>query len=99
MPGRVGEKRVHASHVWKRARGSKRQPERGTRRRTPGIETGKSEEDRMSLRKLGANKRWPFVMVVAMFLSGISPSFMPQAQVNAQVVAGGAPVGNGFVIN
>src|SRR3954464_8572636 len=53
----------------------------------------------MSLRKLGANKRWPFVMVAAMFLSGISPSFLSQATVNAQVVAGGAPVGNGFVIN
>jgi len=52
----------------------------------------------MSLRKLGANKRWPFVMVVAMFLSGISPSFVPQSTVNAQVVTGGAPVGQGFVI-
>src|SRR3954471_13847731 len=53
----------------------------------------------MSLRKLGANKRWPFVMVAAMFLSGISPSFLSQSTVNAQVVAGGAPVGQGFVIN
>src|SRR5258706_8896213 len=52
----------------------------------------------MSLRKLGANKRWPFVMVVAMFLSGIGPSFMPQAQVSAQVAAGGAPIGQGFSI-
>src|SRR4051794_40195683 len=53
----------------------------------------------MSLRKLGANKRWPFVMVAAMFLSGISPSFLSQSTVNAQVVAGGAPVGQGFIIN
>jgi beta-lactam-binding protein with PASTA domain len=53
----------------------------------------------MSLRKLGANKRWPLLMVAAMFLSGISPSFLQQSTVNAQVVAGGAPVGNGFVIN
>src|SRR5436853_124187 len=53
----------------------------------------------MSLRKLGANKRWPFVMVAAMFLSGISPSFLSQSTVNAQVVAGGAPVGQGFFIN
>src|SRR6478736_5145109 len=58
----------------------------------------RKEEKRMSLRKLGANKRWPFVMVVAMFLSGISPSFVPQSTVNAQVVTGGAPVGQGFVI-
>src|SRR3954466_15236691 len=56
-------------------------------------------EDRMSLRKLGANKRWPFVMVVAMFMSGISPSFLSQSTVNAQVVTGGAPVGQGFIIN
>ena len=53
----------------------------------------------MSLRKIGARKTWPFVMIVAMFLSGISPSFVPQSTVNAQVVQGGAPVGNGFVIN
>src|SRR5207237_2667862 len=53
----------------------------------------------MSLRKLGANKRWPFVMVVAMFLSGISPSFMPRSQVSAQVVAGGSAVGQGFIIS
>src|SRR5438874_9611440 len=53
----------------------------------------------MSLRKLGANKRWPLVMVVAMFLSGISPSFMPQTNVKAQVVDGGAPVGQGFIIS
>src|SRR5438477_3004117 len=53
----------------------------------------------MSLRKLGANKRWPFVMVVAMFLSGISPSFLPQTNVKAQTVTGGAPVGQGFIIN
>src|SRR5262249_2741033 len=59
----------------------------------------KEEEDRMSIRKLGANKRWPLLMVVAMFLSGISPSFMPQSTVSAQVVAGGAPVGQGFVID
>jgi hypothetical protein len=52
----------------------------------------------MSLRKLGANKRWPFLMVVAMFLSGISPSFV-QPTVSAQVVQGGAPVGQGFIIN
>src|SRR4051812_8553728 len=52
----------------------------------------------MSLRKLGANKRWPFAMVVAMFLSGISPTFLSQP-VNAQVTAGGAPVGQGFVIS
>jgi beta-lactam-binding protein with PASTA domain/Ca2+-binding RTX toxin-like protein len=52
----------------------------------------------MSLRTLGKNKRWPFVMVVAMFLSGISPSFMPQSQVSAQVAAGGSPVGQGFSI-
>src|SRR5262249_29403608 len=52
----------------------------------------------MSLRKLGANKRWPLLMVLAMFLSGISPSFMPQSTVSAQVVAGGAPVGQGFII-
>src|SRR5690349_1344372 len=58
----------------------------------------RKEEKRMSLRKLGANKRWPFVMVVAMFLSGISPSFVPQSTVNAQVVTGGAPVGQGFII-
>jgi len=53
----------------------------------------------MSLRKLGANRRWPLLMVVAMFLSGISPSFMPRSTVSAQVVAGGAPVGQGFVIS
>src|SRR5689334_6665590 len=53
----------------------------------------------MSLRKIGTNKRWPLVMVVAMFLSGISPSFVPQSTVSAQVVQGGAPVGQGFVIN
>src|SRR5438477_10527845 len=53
----------------------------------------------MSLRKLGANKRWPLVMVVAMFLSGISPSFLPQTNVKAQTVTGGAPVGQGFIIN
>src|SRR5438045_2671648 len=53
----------------------------------------------MSLRKIGARKTWPFVMIVAMFMAGISPSFVPQSQVSAQVVAGGAPVGNGFVIN
>ena len=53
----------------------------------------------MSLRKIGARKTWPFVMIVAMFMAGISPSFVPQSQVSAQVVVGGAPVGNGFVIN
>src|SRR5262249_52536421 len=68
-------------------------------RALPRVRTRKEEEDRMSLRKLGANKRWPLLMVVAMFLSGISPSFMSQSTVSAQVVAGGAPVGQGFVIN
>src|SRR5262249_12203331 len=68
--------------------------------REPGrVRTRKEEEERMSIRKLGANKRWPLLMVVAMFLSGISPSFMPQSTVSAQVVTGGAPVGQGFVID
>src|SRR5262245_1649925 len=49
----------------------------------------------MSLRKLGAKKRWPLVMVVAMFFSGVGPAFLPQTIVNAQT----APVGNGFVVN
>src|SRR5262245_31322481 len=49
----------------------------------------------MSLRKLGANKRWPLVMVVAMFFSGVGPAFLPQTIVSAQT----APVGNGFVVN
>ena len=48
----------------------------------------------MSLRKLGANKRWPFLMVVAMFLSGISPSFV-QPTVSAQVVQGAQGDGGG----
>src|SRR5256714_15533868 len=50
----------------------------------------------MSLRKLGAKKRWPFVMVVAMFFSGVGPAFLPQQPtVSAQT----APVGQGFIIN
>jgi beta-lactam-binding protein with PASTA domain/Ca2+-binding RTX toxin-like protein len=49
----------------------------------------------MSLRKLGAKKRWPFVMVVAMFFSGVGPAFLPQTAVQAQT----APVGQGFIIN
>src|SRR4051794_27346938 len=49
----------------------------------------------MSLRKLGARKRWPLVMVVAMFFSGVAPAFLPQSTVNAQT----APVGQGFIIN
>src|SRR4029078_8920544 len=53
----------------------------------------------MSLRKLGANKLWPLVMVFAIFLSGISPSLLQRSTVSAQVVAGGAPIGNGIVIN
>jgi beta-lactam-binding protein with PASTA domain len=48
----------------------------------------------MSLRKIGAKKRWPMLMVVAMFLSGVGPAFLPQS-LNAQT----APVANGFVIN
>jgi beta-lactam-binding protein with PASTA domain len=64
----------------------------------PGIRN-RMEEKRMSLRKLGKNKRWPFVMVVAMFVSGISPSFLQQSQVSAQVAAGGSPVGQGFIIS
>jgi len=49
----------------------------------------------MSLRKLGAKKRWPMIMVVAMFFSGVGPAFLPQSTVNAQT----APVGQGFIIN
>src|SRR5437868_2575850 len=49
----------------------------------------------MLLRKLGTNRRWPFIMVVAMFFSGVGPAFLPQTTVNAQT----APVGNGFVVN
>ncbi|HMF98819.1 MAG TPA: peroxidase family protein, partial [Vicinamibacterales bacterium] len=47
----------------------------------------------MSLRKVRAHKRWPLVMVVAMFASGIAPSFVPA--IHAQT----APVGNGFIVN
>src|SRR4029079_19002282 len=50
----------------------------------------------MSLRKIGTNKRWPLLMVVAMFLSGISPSFVQQSTVSAQVVTGGGRAGPGF---
>src|SRR5262249_17613149 len=57
------------------------------------IETAGREEDRMSLRKLGAQKPWPLLMIVAMFLSGIAPSFVPAIQAQT------APVGNGFVVN
>src|SRR5262252_5071898 len=49
----------------------------------------------MSLRKLGAKKRWPLVMVVAMFFSGVGPAFLPQSTVSAQ----SASVGNGFIVN
>jgi len=72
----------------------------GRRRRSELLgNRNRKKEKRMSLRKLGANKRWPLVMVVAMFLSGISPSFLPQTNVKAQTVTGGAPVGQGFIIN
>jgi len=46
------------------------------------------------MRKLGANRRWPFIMVVAMFFSGVGPAFLPQT-VQAQT----APVGQGFIVN
>src|SRR6476646_12169366 len=49
----------------------------------------------MSLRKLGAKKRWPMIMVVAMFFSGVGPSFLPQTTGSAQT----APVGQGFIVN
>jgi beta-lactam-binding protein with PASTA domain/Ca2+-binding RTX toxin-like protein len=47
----------------------------------------------MSLRKIGPQKPWALLMVVAMFLSGIGPSFVPA--IHAQT----APVGNGFIVN
>src|SRR5262249_6234077 len=53
----------------------------------------------MSLRKLGAKKRWPFVMVVAMFFSGVGPAFLPQQMLpQTTVSAQTAPVGNGFIV-
>jgi beta-lactam-binding protein with PASTA domain len=58
-------------------------------------ERNRNEEDRMSLRKLGASRRWPLVMVVAMFFSGVGPAFLPQTTVSAQT----APVGQGFIVN
>jgi len=43
------------------------------------VETNRNEEDRMSIRKLGASRRWPLIMVVAMFFSGVGPAFLLQA--------------------
>src|SRR6478672_2425782 len=68
---------------------------RARREARDGRDRNRNQEDRMSMRKLGASRRWPLIMVVAMFFSGVGPAFLPRTTLSAQT----APVGQGFIVN